>query len=84
MTVDIEGACPIADFEVIEILDNSNPYPALIVIDWEFDMNTIINLKKHSMTFEKKGLRVIVRLDPTEGVRCTEPVCDYEEDDDIE
>ena len=47
-------------------------------------MNSIINLKKRIMTFEKKELRVIVPLDLAEGVRYTEPVCNYEEDDEIE
>jgi len=65
--MDTKGACTIADFEVIEIVDNSNPYPALLGIDWEFDMDIVINLKKRSMTFEKKEIRVIVPLDPAEG-----------------
>jgi len=65
-------------------VDNSNPYPTLLGVDWEFYMNVVINLKKCSMTFEKKELRVIVPLDPTEGARYTELVCDDEEDHDIE
>lgn len=44
-------------------------------------MNAIINMKKRSMKFEKKELRVIVPLDPAEGAWYTKPVCDYEEDD---
>ena len=36
------------------------------------------------MTFEKKSLRVIVLLNPVEGSRYTEPVCDYESDDDLD
>jgi len=31
--VDIEGASTLAYFEVIEIVDDSNPYPALFGID---------------------------------------------------
>ena len=84
VTVDIEGSRTIADFEVIEIVDDSNPYLALLGIDWEFDMNVVINMKKRNMTFEKKELRVIVTLDSAEGVRYIEPVRDYYEDDDIE
>ena len=30
VTVDIEGASALADFEVIEIVDDSNPYPMLL------------------------------------------------------
>jgi len=33
VTVDIEGARAQADFEVIEIFDDSNPYTALLGID---------------------------------------------------
>lgn len=32
VTVDIEGVNALADFEVIEIVDDSNPYPALLGI----------------------------------------------------
>jgi hypothetical protein len=46
VTVDIEGASALADFEVIEIVDDNNPYPALLGIDWATDMNGVINLKK--------------------------------------
>ncbi len=34
------------------------------------------------MSFENKSLRVVVPLDPAEGARYTEPVCDYEESED--
>jgi len=33
LTVDIEGVSALADFEVIEIVDDNNPYPALLGID---------------------------------------------------
>ena len=36
------------------------------------------------MIFEKKSLCVIVPLHPTEGSRYTEPVCDYESNDDLD
>lgn len=35
-----------AEFKVIEIMDDSNPYPVLLGIDWATDMNRVINLKK--------------------------------------
>ena len=84
VTVDIEGMSALADFEVIEIVDDIKPYPALLGIDWATDMNGVINQKKWKMIFENKSLRVIVPLDPIEGLRYTEPVCDYESDDDID
>ncbi len=43
-----------ADFEVIEIVDDSNLYPTLLGIDWAIDMNGVINLKKMIMSFERK------------------------------
>ena len=46
VTVDIEGASALEDFEVIEIVDDNNPYPELLGIDWAIDMNGVINLKK--------------------------------------
>lgn len=84
VTMDIEGACAIVDFEVIEIVYDNNPYPVLLRIDWEFDVNMVINLKKRNMKFEKKELRVIIFLDPTDGVRYMEPVQDYYEEEDID
>ena len=65
--VDIDGVCTVADFEVIEIIDDRNPYPALLGIEWAMENSTVINLKKRQMTFEGKGLRVIVPLDPSQG-----------------
>jgi hypothetical protein len=65
--VDIDGVRTFTDFEVIEIVDDSFPYPALLGIDWAFDNSTPIDLNKRCMTFEKVGLRVIAPLDPYEG-----------------
>lgn len=47
-------------------------------------MNGVINLKKWKIMFEKKSLRVIIHLDPTEGLHYIELVCDYESDDDLD
>jgi hypothetical protein len=66
--VDIEGVRTFAYFEVIEIIDDSFPYPALLGIDWAFNNSTIVDLKKRCMTFERDGLRVIAPLDPYEGL----------------
>lgn len=46
MTVDIEEASVLIEFEVIKIVDDSNPYLAFLKIDWAFDMNAIVNLKE--------------------------------------
>lgn len=42
VTIDIEGARAVADLEVIEIVDESNPYQAFLEIYWAFEMNAII------------------------------------------
>jgi len=51
ITVDIEGESALVEFEVIEIVDERNPYPTLLGIDWDTHMNEVINLKKHKMIF---------------------------------
>jgi hypothetical protein len=65
--VDIDGVRTFADFEVIEIVDDNFPYPALLGIDWAFNNSTVVDLKKIHMTFERDGLRFIAPLDPDEG-----------------
>jgi hypothetical protein len=80
--VDIDGVRTLADFEVIEIVDDSCPYPALLGIDWAFNNSTVVDLKKRSMKFEGDGLRVITPLDLDEGSQYTDPIreedCAYE------
>lgn len=63
ITVDFEGVCTTTDFEVIEIVDDSNPYLALLGLDWEISNMAIVNLKKRKMIFESDNMRVIVPLD---------------------
>jgi len=84
VTVDIEGGSRQVYFEVIEIVNDSNPYPTLLGIDWATNMNGVINMKKHKMTFEKKSLHVVVPLDPAEVARYTKSVCNNESDDNID
>jgi len=84
VTVDIEGASMQIDFEVIEIVDDSNPYLVLLGIDWAIDMNGVIDLKKLKMIFEKKSLCIVILLDPAKGARYIELVRDDEIDDDLD
>jgi hypothetical protein len=44
--VNIEGVKTRENFEVIEIMDDSDPYLSLLGIDWEFDNNAVLNMKK--------------------------------------
>ena len=84
ITMDIEGASALVDFEVIEIVGDSNPYPTLLGIDWANDMNGLINLKKCKMIFEKNSLCIVVPLDLVEGLHYTELQRDYENDNDLD
>ena len=80
LTIDLDGMRTKADFEVIEIVDNTTPYPTFLGLDWAFDNQAIIKLKTRKMTFESREYRVIVPLDPSEGERFVEPTClDLEE-----
>lgn len=54
--MDMEGESELDYFEVIEIIDDNNPYPTLLAILWAIDMNGVINLKKWTMLFEQKLL----------------------------
>jgi hypothetical protein len=69
--VDIDGVRTFVDFKVIEIVDDSCPYPTLLGIDWDFNNSIVVDLKKRRMTFEGDGLRVIAPLDLDEGRRYT-------------
>ena len=81
--MDNEGASMLVNFEVMEIIDDNNLYPTLLRIDWDIDMNGVINLRKQTMSFERKSLRIVVPLDPTEGPHYTELVCNYESHHDL-
>jgi hypothetical protein len=82
--VDLNGVHTKVDFEVIEIVDDTTPYPTLLGLDWDFDNEDIINLKTRKMTFESGEYRAIAPLDPSEGERFVEPTClDLEEIDQL-
>jgi hypothetical protein len=65
--VNIDGVRTKGNFELIKIMDELDPYPTLLGIDWEFDNNAIPNLKQQHMSFEIDTLRIIAQLDPKEG-----------------
>ena len=84
--VDIDGVWSLENFEVIEIIDDSNPFPTLLGIDWAFDNLAVTNLNKKHMTFEGHNIRIIAPLDPSKGPPYTEPICveeEMKEDDDL-
>jgi hypothetical protein len=49
--VDIDRVRTFSNFKVIEIVDDSCPYPALLGIDWAFNNSTIVYLNKIRMMF---------------------------------
>jgi hypothetical protein len=69
---------------VIEIVDDSCPYPVLLGIDWAFNNLTVVDLKNTRMTFEGDVLRVIAPLDPDEGRRYIEPIREEDRAYDLE
>ena len=72
--VEVEGLRTYVDFEVIDIADDTNPYPTLLEIDWAIDNQTIINFKKMILSFEDFELRVVTPIGPLEGKRYVELV----------
>ena len=55
-------------------MDESDPYPTLLGIDWAFDENVMLNLKKRKILFEAHTLHVIVPLDSYEGDKYNKPI----------
>jgi hypothetical protein len=55
------------------IVDEIQPYPSMIGLEWDFDNQAIINLKRREMIFEVGYLKVTTPLDPLEGKRYIEP-----------
>ena len=72
--INIEGLRTFADFEVINIVDDTNPYPALLGIDWAIYNHIIINFKKRILSFEDDEMRVVSPIDPQDGQRYVELV----------
>ena len=65
--MEVEGLRIYSDFEVIDIVDDTKPYPTLLGIDWAIDNQTIINFKKRILSFEDSEIRVVVPIDSLEG-----------------
>ena len=63
-------------FDVIEIINNTIPYPLLLEIGWEMENLEIINFKKRMMTIKNHDMRAIAPLDPLEEQRYVETIKD--------
>ena len=70
--MNIDGVHNMVYFEVIEIVNDIQPYPTLMGFEWAFNNQTIINLKRREMIFKVGDLKVIAPLDPSEGKRYIE------------
>ena len=67
VTIDLDGVHTMEDFEVIDIVDGTTPYPTLLGLDWKLYNQAIINLNTRKMTFESGEYRVIAPLDLSKG-----------------
>ena len=65
--IEVEDLRPYADFEVIDIVDDTNPYPTLLGSDWAIYNQTIINFKKRILSFEDYEIRMVAAIDLLEG-----------------
>jgi hypothetical protein len=81
--VDLDGVHTTTDFEVMDMVDESIPFPTLLGIDWGFENQAIINLKTRKMIFEAGNFRVVSPLDPSDCERYVEPVPDSVLGDDV-
>ena len=61
--MDIEGLRSFADFDTINIVDDTNPYPMVLGIDWEMGNQTIIKFKRRILSFEDDEMRVVAPFD---------------------
>jgi len=58
-------------------MDEFDTYPTLLGIDWAFDNNVMLNLKKRKMSFETNTPCMVVPLDPYEGDRYNDIMDEY-------
>jgi hypothetical protein len=72
VNANIDGVHNIEYFEVIKIVYGRKPYLVLVLLDWDLDNKTIIDLQKREMIFEVLYMRATAPLDPTEGRRYVE------------
>ena len=81
--IDVAGVKIVANFEVINIMGDKDPYPALLGIDWAYENYAVIDLKKYTMTFEAKGIEAVQPFDPYVGPRYIKPIDNNMEGEDL-
>ena len=60
--VKVEGLRTYSNFKVINIVNDTNPYPTLLGFDWEIENQTIINFKRIILSFEDWEIRGVRQL----------------------
>jgi hypothetical protein len=70
--VNIDGVRNVAYFEFIKVVDDNQPYQMLMGIEWAFDNQAIINMKRRENIFEVGEMKITTPLDPKEGRRYIE------------
>lgn len=72
--IDIEGLRSTKTFAIIEIVDDSIPYLALLGLELVFENMSVANLKKVQLVLEQGGIIFTAPLDPKEGRRYVETI----------
>lgn len=57
VVVDIEGTSVLIDFEVMEIVDDSNPYPTFLGIDCDFDIMLLLIWRSDAWNLKRMALK---------------------------
>ena len=57
--MEVEVLRTYAEFEVVDIVDETNPYPALLGNYWDTNNQTIIKFKKRILSFKYYEIRVV-------------------------
>jgi hypothetical protein len=72
-----------SNFEVMDMVNESIPFPMLLGIDWTFENEAMINLKIRKMIFQAGNFRVVSPLYPSYCERYVEPMPDSVLEDDV-
>jgi hypothetical protein len=81
--VDLDNVRTTIDFEVMDMVDESIPFPTLLGIDWAFDNHAIINLKTRKMIFDTGNFKVVAPLYPSDYEIYVEPMHKSVLEDDV-
>ena len=72
--MELGGVNTTVDFEVIDIMGETYPYPGLLRIKWAFENYAIIDINNRMTIFEDGGMKVVYPLGPLKGTCYTETI----------